>query len=111
MLEKETNEDNLDDNNADENINDKKLPKNWSSVSKMIKSSNVRKPKIHTDDLLIYTVAFNMKGNKPNKNDLKLLLKRDKPYNMYVIGSEECMRSILMSFFYDNKDEWVNMIK
>jgi len=54
-----------------------------------------------------------MKGKKPSKEEIKLLLNRNsgKLYHLYVIGTQECMRSIFSSLFYSNKSDWVNMIQ
>lgn len=85
---------------------------NWGYLNNVIKDLNVKKVETQTkDDLFIYSVVFNMKGAKPEKKDMRHLLPKNKDYNVYVIGGVECMRSIFLSIFYDNKDEWVDMIR
>lgn len=61
------------------------------------------------DNLSIYTVTWNMGGKSATKNEMELLLPKDKFYHMYAIGSEESMRSILKSFFIADKSEWEKM--
>jgi hypothetical protein len=67
-----------------------------------------KKP-IVIDSLSIYTVTWNLFGKTASSADIKALLP-EKKYDMYVIGSEECMRSIFKSFFYSDKSHWEKMI-
>lgn len=81
------------------------IPENWKYISDIIKT------KSETNNLHIYTVTWNIKGNLPSEEDVEMLLPKDKHYDMYIIGTQECMRSILSSFFFSNKDPWVTMLK
>ena len=47
-----------------------------------------------------------MYGISASKNEFSKLLPKDKFYHLYAIGTEECMRSILVSFFYNDKSVW-----
>lgn len=90
---------------------EKRGKENWAFLNNCIKDLNTKSLKADNSiDLRIYSVVFNMQGKIPNKSDLDKLLPK-KNYNMYIIGGVECMRSILLSVFYDNKDEWIEMIK
>ncbi len=67
---------------------------------------------IKNEELLIYSVTWNMHGAQPSKEEVDNLLgDRTKPYHIYAIGTQECMRSILASFFYDNQDEWIKILQ
>lgn len=90
---------------------EKRGKENWAFLNNCIKDINTKSIKSDSSiDLKIYSVIFNMQGKIPSKNDIEKLLPK-KNYNMYIIGGVECMRSILLSVFYDNKDEWIEMIK
>jgi hypothetical protein len=54
----------------------------------------------------MYAVTWNLHGKAAKSQDIELLLPKDNFYHMYVIGTEECMRSILTSIFYSDKSEW-----
>lgn len=89
---------------------------NWSSLKDFIKNLNVKKTIIsNINDLVIYTVTFNMNGKFPSKEDIKKLLpkktKNNLEYNLYVIASQETIRTIFKSFFNSEMGEWVNMIQ
>jgi hypothetical protein len=56
-------------------------------------------------NLSIYTLTFNLNGKIATYEDIAKLLKKDKKYHIYAIGSEECMRSIFKSFFLSDKSE------
>ncbi len=61
-------------------------------------------------DLKIYTVTWNLYGKKSDIHSIEKLIPKDKNYDIYAIGTEECMRSIFKSFFYSNKSEWEDML-
>lgn len=89
----------------------------WGGLEGIVKNVNVRKTEVKSEnDLVIYSLTFNMKGLKPSKSDMALLLPKvsiphKHKYNMYVISSQECMRTIFMSFFNDEMGEWLSMIQ
>jgi hypothetical protein len=70
--------------------------------------SHTTKPKL-TERLSIHCVTWNLYGKTATKDDIKALLP-EKKYDIYAIGSEECMRSIFKSFFYSDKTHWEQMI-
>jgi hypothetical protein len=61
------------------------------------------------DNLSIYTVTWNLGGKAASREHIAAILP-EKKYDIYAIGSEECMRSIFKSFFYSNKSNWEQMI-
>jgi hypothetical protein len=63
------------------------------------------------EDFLIYTATWNLKGQTAEKEEIRKFIKKDKFYHMYIIGTEECMRSILTSFFYSNKEGWLKLLQ
>ena len=87
------------------------IPKNWSTLSKLIKKKKNEPKIINENDLQIYIVTWNIHGKKPLKHHLDLILPKDKYYDMYIISTQECMRSIESSFFNDSKEEWIKLLK
>jgi hypothetical protein len=77
-------------------------------VGKGMAPLNANKPTV-ISSLSIYTVTWNLYGKSATDEDIQALLP-EKKYDMYVIGSEECMRSILKSFFFSDKSHWEKMI-
>ncbi len=49
--------------------NHEQIPKNWKFVSNSIKENDTIR-----ESLLIYTTTWNMKGQKPNEEEIKLIL-------------------------------------
>jgi hypothetical protein len=72
-------------------------------------SLNLSQKQAVMESLSIYAVTWNLYGKSATPNDIKALLPEQK-YDMYVIGSEECMRSIFKSFFFSDKSHWEKMI-
>ena len=56
--------------------------------------------------LKICCLTWNMHGQLPSSEEVKLLLNPHKNFDIYAIGSEECLRSIFKSLFYSDKTEW-----
>ena len=54
----------------------------------------------------ICCLTWNMHGLVPTDEQVQKLLNRHQNYDIYAIGSEECLRSIFKSFFYSDKSEW-----
>ena len=54
----------------------------------------------------ICCLTWNMHGLVPTEEQVQKLLNRHLNYDIYAIGSEECLRSIFKSLFYSNKSEW-----
>jgi hypothetical protein len=86
------------------NIN---FPSNWNYVAKSFKS------KTNEETCLIYCVTWNLKGRIATEDEIKLLLqiKSGKFFHFYAISTQECMRSIFSSFFFDSKDDWIKLIQ
>ena len=65
------------------------------------------------EKLLIYTVTYNIHGNMPGNNEIQLLFpKRDNfdKFDIFVINTQECLRSITASYFVTSKEPWVNSL-
>jgi len=63
------------------------------------------------EKLLIYVLTFNMNGGIPSVEELPLLFpKKEKieNFDIFVINSQECIRSIGASLFLNSKEPWVN---
>ena len=54
----------------------------------------------------ICCLTWNMHGLVPTEEQVQKLLNHHLNYDIYAIGSEECLRSIFKSLFYSNKSEW-----
>ena len=65
------------------------------------------------EKLLIYVLTFNMNGGIPSIEELPLLFpKKEKieHFDIFVINSQECLRSIGVSLFINSKEAWVNIL-
>ena len=78
----------------EEKRNDKDKNSNFSD-----ETNNERKIKI-------CCLTWNMHGLVPTDEQVQKLLNRHLHYDIYAIGSEECLRSIFKSLFYSDKSEW-----
>ncbi len=103
------------------------IPKTWSPLSELIKKKkNEQKIMLENEkeneqilenennennDLKIYVLTWNIHGRTPKKEHLKIILPKDKNYNMFIINTQECMKTIGASFVNDSKDEWVKILK
>ena len=61
----------------------------------------------------ICCLTWNMHGQTPTERELNDLLQKhkEKNFDIYVIGSQECLRSIFKSLFYSDKSIWENQLK
>ena len=64
-----------------------------------------------SNKLRICCITWNMHGLLPTDNQIRLLLDPHKNYDIYAIGSEECLLSIWKSFFYSDKTMWEARLK
>ena len=49
-----------------------------------------------------------MKGKTPSELDIPLLFPKDiNKFDLYIISTQECLRSIGASIFNDSKEEWI----
>ena len=65
---------------------------------------------LETNKLRILSITWNMNAKKP-PSDLSSLFRTDIKHDIYVVGTEECLKSILSSAFGANKKEWVDVLK
>ena len=77
------------------------------------KNSNINKIIIKSNKLKICCITWNMHGLNPGPNVIKSLLDphRQNDFDIYAIGSEECLRSIFKSLFYSDKTIWEDNLK
>ena len=96
-----------------ENNSSKKVHKNLEEYYKS-KISNINEENSlnnNNDNLLIYVLTFNMKGRTPLESDIPLLFPHDiNKFDLFVISTQECLRSILSSMIISSKDEWINLL-
>ena len=59
----------------------------------------------------ICCLTWNMHGLVPTEEQVQKLLNRHSNYDIYAIGSEECLRSIFKSLFYADKSEWERKLR
>ena len=77
-----------------------------------------------SESLLLYVLTWNIHGKFPVGEEIKKILpkktKENSPENFYqksryfdlfVINTQECLRSIGASFFNSSKEDWVNALK
>ena len=96
-----------------ENNSPKKVHKNLEEYYKS-KISNINEENSlnnNNGNLLIYVLTFNMKGRTPSESDIPLLFPHDiNKFDLFVISTQECLRSILSSMIISSKDEWINLL-
>ena len=61
--------------------------------------------------LKICCITWNMHGLLPNQEQVNQLLDPHKNFDIYAIGSEECLRSIFKSLFISDKSEWEKQLQ
>ena len=65
------------------------------------------------EKLLVYVLTFNIQGGIPTKDEIPLLFPKQEKienFDIFVINTQECLRSISASFFNDSKEEWVEAL-
>ena len=70
-------------------------------------------PKYTTLSYSICCLTYNMHGLAPSLEQINQLLgiHKEKNFDIYVIGFQECLRSIFKSLFYSNKSIWEKQLK
>jgi hypothetical protein len=58
----------------------------------------------------ICCLTYNMHGENPTQKEVAEFLSPHKNYDIYAIGSEECLRSIFKSLFWSDKSPWENKL-
>ncbi len=104
---------NLNQMNLSDNENISVINDNQSKIDEEINES-----------LLIYVLTWNLHGKLPEINEFrKVLPKRTKEnsaennyqksrsFDLFVINTQECLRSIGASFFNSSKEDWENALK
>ena len=73
--------------------------------------NNINTTITKSNKLKICCITWNMHGLNPTPNEIKSLLDPHKNFDIYAIGSEECLRSIFKSLFYSDKTSWETNLK
>ena len=60
--------------------------------------NNINTTITKSNKLKICCITWNMHGLNPTPNEIKSLLDPHKNFDIYAIGSEECLRSIFKKF-------------
>lgn len=81
------------------------------SKTKIEMSSNNLNYNETVEELSVYAVTWNLFGKCADAKDLAILIPKNKFHHIYAIGTEECMRSIITSLFYDNKCDWEKVLQ
>ena len=76
------------------------------------------------ESLLIYVLTWNLHGKFPEINEFKKILpkttkensaennyQKSRSFDLFVINTQECLRSIGASFFNSSKEDWENALK
>ena len=67
--------------------------------------------KTNENNLLLYVITYNMKGKTPSEEDIPSLFPKDiNKFDIYVISTQECLRSITASMFISSKDKWISLL-
>ena len=77
-----------------------------------------------SESLLIYVLTWNIHGKFPEGEEIKKILpkktkensfenfyQKSRYFDLFVINTQECLRSIGASFFNSSKEGWVNALK
>jgi len=84
------------------------FPPNWNFLSLILENP----PEDNSDNnsLLTYVLTWNLHGKLPDESELGIILPKDKQYDIYIINTQECLRSISASFLNDSKEEWEKLL-
>ena len=76
------------------------------------------------ESLLIYVLTWNLHGKFPEINEFRKILpkrtqensaennyQKSRSFDLFVINTQECLRSIGASFFNSSKEDWENALK
>ena len=104
---------NLSQMNLSDNENISVINDNQSKIEEEINES-----------LLIYVLTWNLHGKFPEINEFKKILPKttkensaennyqnSRSFDLFVINTQECLRSIGASFFNSSKEDWENALK
>ena len=75
---------------------------------------NNNETEIKNENLLIYVLTFNIQGSMPTDEELPLLFPKTEnfdKFDIFVINTQECLRSITASFFVNSKEPWIFALK
>ncbi len=61
--------------------------------------------------LKIFCITYNLHGLIPTEKEVSDLFDNYKNYDLYVIGTQECLRSILKSLFISDKQIWEDLLQ
>ena len=77
------------------------------------KNSSINEKITKSNKLKLCCITWNMHGLNPSQNEINALLDphKKKDYDIFAIGSEECLRSIFKSLFYSDKTIWEDNLK
>ena len=77
-----------------------------------------------SESLLLYVLTWNIHGKFPEGEEIKKIIpkktkenssencyQKSRSFDLYVINTQECLRSIGASFFNSSKVDWVNALK
>ena len=67
---------------------------------------------MESSSISVCSLTWNLHGETPEPSTVNLILNQDvKKFDMYVVGTEECLSSILKSFFFSNsKKVWEDLL-
>ena len=97
--------------NFDINKIGKNLLEEYIHIYKIDKNNNETQKQKET--LLIYTLTYNIHGTMPSEKEISFLFpKKNKfeKFDVFVINTQECLRSIPASFFVSTKEPWIQTL-
>ena len=89
------------------NSNHVLIPPNWNYIKDILQTNPNNSPEI----LLTYVLTWNIHGKTPNSSEMELIIPTNKQFQLYIINTQECLRSIGASFVNSTKDKWVEILK
>ena len=101
--------------NEENSFNEQKVENHLEKYINAYKNkTNNNEKETSNEQLLIYTVTYNIHGNMPDDKEVSLLFPKKEELNkfdIFVINTQECLRSISASFFVNSKEPWVYALK
>ena len=101
--------------NEENSVNEQKVENHLEKYINTYKNkANNNEKETSNEQLLIYTVTYNIHGNMPDDKEIPLLFPKKEELNkfdIFVINTQECLRSISASFFVNSKEPWVYALK
>ena len=99
----------IDINKLNKNLLEQYI-KTFSNIANQNKNINTNsEEEKQKEKLLIYVLTYNINGKMPSENEIPLLFPKKEQiekFDIFVINTQECLRSIKVSLFINSKEDW-----